>query len=570
MAGPVPIPAGGPGGTVSVRPADLYAASALTAGDQSTYDDGATRLVSGVSGHEQLAGNGDGPAAFAAAYAEVAALFLQVWAAGVVSVGGVAVGLTVTANNYAAADWHSDPKRQGPPPSWPVPRVIERPPHYGTVADLTYRGTGQGSSWEIVRVAGRFPDWLAGSLQEGIEQGLRLGKLYDITPSALADQGALVAVADCWLTAAQTAENAATAFSGTIDGISDQNNGAWRDAMNAFCQTIWGTTAWGTARVGQEWGTDPAATGRRPVISVLSSTARAVSTACHDLLDAARNVTDFAEKAAEKAAEGMVDDVLDSLENPLSDLADLTPVGSVKIAAQCVAGFRAHMDYDGVNHAVDEFNARVHDIARSLLAHREALEEALRSAPTFRTEDARAEGYGARSLESFKDARPATHPQGSPQGVYHVDLAAEEGIDGAHTLDKHVGKTDAQLAQRLRDQSDPPTQTWPDGKPVIGAASTFISIDKAQEFTQYDIDQNSSAIQDWLKGPPTRPEKFDTTLPAGQTSGYMVSKQPVGNHGGFKNDGMNATSIPVNRVRTVLKYDKNLDPPFVVLTSMPI
>lgn len=42
-----------------------------------------------------------------------------------------------------------------------------------------------------------------------------------------------------------------------------------------------------------------------------------------------------------------------------------------------------------------------------------------------------------------------------------------------HTLDKHVGKTDAQLAQRLRDQGSAPTAAWPNGKPSIGAASTF-------------------------------------------------------------------------------------------------
>ncbi|WP_374214436.1 RNase A-like domain-containing protein [Streptomyces sp. Je 1-79] len=39
-----------------------------------------------------------------------------------------------------------------------------------------------------------------------------------------------------------------------------------------------------------------------------------------------------------------------------------------------------------------------------------------------------------------------------------------------HTLDKHVGKTDEQLAQRLRDQqSGGPTAAWPHGKPSPAA-----------------------------------------------------------------------------------------------------
>lgn len=45
-----------------------------------------------------------------------------------------------------------------------------------------------------------------------------------------------------------------------------------------------------------------------------------------------------------------------------------------------------------------------------------------------------------------------------------------------HTLYKHVGKTDEQLAQRPRDQQgNGPTAAWPHGKPIPGSSSSFSS-----------------------------------------------------------------------------------------------
>ncbi|MFH9471449.1 hypothetical protein ACH4LT_29890 [Streptomyces clavifer] len=40
------------------------------------------------------------------------------------------------------------------------------------------------------------------------------------------------------------------------------------------------------------------------------------------------------------------------------------------------------------------------------------------------------------------------------QGNHAFDLANNEYLGGGHTSEKHVGKTDEQLAQRLRDQAD--------------------------------------------------------------------------------------------------------------------
>ncbi|MGP4088926.1 RNase A-like domain-containing protein [Streptomyces sp. KR55] len=138
-----------------------------------------------------------------------------------------------------------------------------------------------------------------------------------------------------------------------------------------------------------------------------------------------------------------------------------------------------------------------------------------------------------------------------------------------------MGKTDEQLAQRLRDQGGPPTNSWPYGKPSIGSASTFTSAERAQELTQHNIDVNSNKIKEWLGRPPSAANDdpklpIETTAPNGEYSGRSVTKQPNDvNNQGFKNKGMDAEAIDVKGVRTILKYDDSLDPPFVVLTSMP-
>ncbi|WP_143060443.1 RNase A-like domain-containing protein [Streptomyces misionensis] len=73
-----------------------------------------------------------------------------------------------------------------------------------------------------------------------------------------------------------------------------------------------------------------------------------------------------------------------------------------------------------------------------------------------------------------------------------------------------------------------------------------------------------SAANDDLKLP------VECAAPDGEDSGRSVTKQANNVNGdGFKNKGLDARAIPVKNVRTILKYDPSLTPPFVVLTSMP-
>ncbi|MFE9537637.1 RNase A-like domain-containing protein [Streptomyces sp. NPDC006691] len=145
----------------------------------------------------------------------------------------------------------------------------------------------------------------------------------------------------------------------------------------------------------------------------------------------------------------------------------------------------------------------------------------------------------------------------------------------AHPRDPrgHAGSDDAQLAQRLRDQGDPPTGTWLHGKPKIGASSSFKNAEEAQEFTQNNIDQRAPEIQTWLSGPPAVGDKeaFISTAPDGRVTGHSVSKQPIpGVAGtGFKYQGLEARAVEAHKTKTILRYDPSLIPPFSVLTSMP-
>ncbi|MFY0511979.1 RNase A-like domain-containing protein [Streptomyces anulatus] len=82
----------------------------------------------------------------------------------------------------------------------------------------------------------------------------------------------------------------------------------------------------------------------------------------------------------------------------------------------------------------------------------------------------RRHGFGTRALEEFKDSK--VWLKANSNGNYDLKLAANEYMANGHTLDKHVGKTDEQLVQRLRDQqSGGPTAAWPHGKPMPSGSS---------------------------------------------------------------------------------------------------
>ncbi|MCW7991687.1 hypothetical protein XF35_42490, partial [Streptomyces platensis subsp. clarensis] len=132
------------------------------------------------------------------------------------------------------------------------------------------------------------------------------------------------------------------------------------------------------------------------------------------------------------------------------------------------------------------------------------LEEAGRVAPTFQSEEARAEAYGARSLFEFDRKIYPVNPEAwNPNNHFQVDLAAmewetnefqphppwapREGKE-AHTVDRHVGLSPEQLIHRLRDQGG-------------DDASTFSNLPSAREYVNAAVNDpaKKSELEAWMR-----------------------------------------------------------------------
>ncbi|WEV25943.1 hypothetical protein OYE22_12600 [Streptomyces sp. 71268] len=209
------------------------------------------------------------------------------------------------------------------------------------------------------------------------------------------------------------------------------------------------------------------------------------------------------------------------------------------------------MDDGAINRAVEAYHEKCHDLARRLTDLMPALDEAYKSAPTFHAEQARAQAFGARSLNEFKKEHKWTVPGTSPNSfTYPVDLANQEGIGGAHAIDKHVGKTDDQLVQRLRDQKN------------IPGASSFTDLSTAQRFTQQCIEHNKGAIDRYLNSGTDSTADFRLNL---KDSGTVTGTSAFFQTG---SDGTRRVTVEeVHGVQVKIKSAPDLDPPFTIITS---
>ncbi|WP_328395463.1 hypothetical protein OHS70_08935 [Streptomyces sp. NBC_00390] len=169
-------------------------------------------------------------------------------------------------------------------------------------------------------------------------------------------------------------------------------------------------------------------------------------------------------------------------------------------------------------------------------------------------ESARAESFGARALTEFKD-RPLYTVPGDDESnhKYPIDLANQEGMVGSHVVDKHIGKTDEQLEQRLRDQQ----LVRPNGiRPE--AVSSFETLADARRYTQAALDEpsNQRKIDNWVAGNPGPNSSRALLLPTNDVVGRSWNRG-------------DPAARDVTNVWVVLKPHPGGHPPFVVLTSMP-
>ncbi|MEV6653052.1 RNase A-like domain-containing protein [Streptomyces sp. NPDC051219] len=590
MAGPTPgpTPAQPPAGNgnIDVKPSDLWRVSGRVAHQQTALMNGARDLLTGLQRYPDAGGAGTDAREFSVEYQKIANRWLEVWAKSVASIGGVAVGFTETANAYAKADAAANPKpgktaEQKPPPG----NVIDKPPSLGTVPDLKW-GDNDGGDDILRSLMENISPPVRAALQPVFKNVFRLGKVADVFPYP--QQHYLYSLSQSWSETLNTLSTVSSELSMAVGTITNPQQADWEDAMHVFCSAIWGATDWGHQRFGQQWaqqvnsgpGTPKRPTGSQPVFSVLFTTAEEISKILRDYAEAAvklnQEVWDELVEAMKQALKDMVDKDLN-----LKDGVGMKDVGGlVKTIGKGVGkGIGALAEFDvktivkldtaELNRIVDTYTTTLDGLTTRMKTLMDALNEAHLSAPKYETGVARAHGFGARALDEFKT--PQRWIKEDVNGNYTLDLASNEWLNNGHTLDKHVGKTDEQLAQRLRDQQNGGvTQAWPHGKPVPSASSSFKTYADAERLTQHNLNKNRAEIEAWLAGNPASgpgPIIRAEAPNQGEVTGRSVLRNDPTI--GWRNQGMNATAVDVHYIETRLKYSPHTDPPFTVVTSMP-
>jgi len=111
-------------------------------------------------------------------------------------------------------------------------------------------------------------------------------------------------------------------------------------------------------------------------------------------------------------------------------------------------------------------------------------------------------------------------PSGAQRGGASLDegrLAADEAA-GGHTLARHVGRTDRQLAARLRRE------------PSIGAASTFVDRQTAERAVAVTLERHRARIERWLAGRSGADLALELRGGAGEALGRVLlrgTREPV-------------------------------------------
>ncbi|MFC8919970.1 RNase A-like domain-containing protein [Streptomyces sp. NPDC057116] len=537
-------------GGFDVTPAHLHYVSYRLRNSQIDFSQKANGVLEQLEGYEHAGGCGTGPEAFAAAYAKVAKRFFEVWDKAVEGVGGAAVGLTMTANHYVGAEYRAHPT-PGPPRTKPLPSVLAGR-GYRPVPELGWGNPPEESGFGhtiINNVVGALGAVGEVTLRPVLKYALRHGKVADITPGG--NDIELPKIAAAWRQAKGDAKKAADDFDGAVSYITPKSgHSEWQDAMRQFCSSIWGTTAWGQERHGYKWGRGDL---KKPAVEVLMDTADELASACEGFGREVTKVRSVIEQVYIEAGKKVFE------VNNFVDL--LTLAGG---PAEYALEFILNLDTARLNQGVDDYNSAVQTLADGLGKLSSALDEAYESIPTYAAEEARAEGFGARALNEFKQQPHYTVAgEDKDNHFYPVDLANQEGVHNSHVIDKHVGQSDAQLLNRLRDQ------------PGIAAASTFPDLAVAQKATQDAMDEIGPADTPANAGEKNlgvnNPEKIEKWLSRPRTDNSILTLDPVEfdyTTGRTVPDG-STTASDTHSVKVVLKYKNGIDPPYVVYTSMP-
>jgi hypothetical protein len=138
-------------------------------------------------------------------------------------------------------------------------------------------------------------------------------------------------------------------------------------------------------------------------------------------------------------------------------------------------------------------------------------------------------------------ARPAAAAAVAP--AHRRDLSTDESA-GGHTLARHVGRTDAELAARLRRETQ------------ISAASTWTDRDTAERAVGAALDSAGGQLSSWTRRSGRRPNLvLHYADRSGATLGRSLSRGE-------------RSAVPCTQALVVLKWDDRRDR-FYVLTAYP-
>ncbi|BAU84435.1 hypothetical protein SLA_3527 [Streptomyces laurentii] len=575
MGTPSPAPSAAGTGTIDVKPSDLWTVSGRVAQQQDFLIRGANKLLEELGKYPDAGGAGTEAQKFAQAYKEIGDRWLEVWGRSVLSVGGVAVGFTETANAYTKADAASHPKGKSAEQR-PRPPVVDKAPNFGSVPDIKW-GDDDGGDDFLRSLMEGIPEIVRDVLQPLCRTVFRVGRVSDVHP--FPQQHYLNSLCHSWMNVSITATMVADQLTQAVGTITNHQQADWEAAMRTFCSALWGGTAWGRQRHGYQWaqtansgpGTPHLPTSSEPVLAVLKDTADDIATILREYAEAAVDLNRDVWDEMERAMKSAVKEILEDLAKPKDAKSLLGTVTTViGQGAGLILSFDVktvlNIDTAKLNRIVGTYTGILDGLTTRIEALKGPLDEAYLSAPKFEAGVARSHGFGTRALEEFKDSN--VWLKVDSHGNYDLNLAANEYMADGHTLDKHVGKTDEQLTQRLRDQqSNGPTPAWPHGRPKPSASSAFPSYQRAEELTEYNLNRNKADIDAWIEGPPPPPDgdvrTFKATAPNGETSGRSVSR------GDYRQGGMTSEAYEVNGIDTRLRYDSSRTPPFTVMTSMP-
>lgn len=124
-----------------------------------------------------------------------------------------------------------------------------------------------------------------------------------------------------------------------------------------------------------------------------------------------------------------------------------------------------------------------------------------------------------------------------------VRLADDERV-GGHTIERHVGRSEADLRQRLR------------ADPRLFRASSFDTLEDAEAAVNEALRHNADRIAGWLRENPRD----------GQPRAFYLSTSRTLGHG---MDRRNWQLRPYSDARVVLRRTSRLDRGFYVLTAYP-